>query len=253
VSRRALVTGGSRGIGRAIALALAADGHRVVVTARSADGLAATVAAGEGRVSALAADLADPAACSALGPRATEALGGAPEIVVYAAGIARSTSVADLPPEAWAEAMQVNVTGAFLTVQPLIAPMLEAGWGRIVTIASLYARFGPKGTAAYTASKHALLGLTRVLSAELVGAGITANALVPGFVDTEMVRAEAGALAEARGVEVDEILRRFLRIQPIGRMVEPREVGALAAFLCRDEGAAISGQALNIDGGAYQA
>jgi NAD(P)-dependent dehydrogenase (short-subunit alcohol dehydrogenase family) len=131
--------------------------------------------------------------------------------------------------------------------------MAAAGWGRIVTIGSLYSRFGVSHTAAYTSSKHALLGLTRVMSAEWVKSGVTANLLAPGFVDTEMVRDEAAAAAEARGTSSEEIVKKFLRIQPLGRMVSVEEVGALITFLCSDSGAPITGQAINIDGGAYQA
>jgi 3-hydroxybutyrate dehydrogenase len=254
--RRALVTGASRGIGRAIALALAADGHRVIASARGERGLAGTIAAapaGGGPIEGIVADMADPADCAALTGRAAEALGGMPEIVVYCAGIARPAPVADVPLESWNESMQVNVTGAFQVIQPAIPAMVEARWGRIVTIASLYARFAAKFSGPYAASKHAMLGLTRVLSAELVQHGVTANAIVPGWVDTEMVEEEAAAVAAARGIAAEEAVRLFLRSQPLGRMIEPREVGSLAAFLCREEAAAISGQALGIDGGSYQA
>src|SRR5262249_39643253 len=135
-----------------------------------------------------------------------------------------------------------------------VAPaMASAGWGRIVTIGSLYSRFGVARTAAYTASKHALLGLTRVLAAEFAGRGVTANTIVPGWVDTEMVRAEAAPAAASRGTSDEEIVRRFLRTQPIGRMVTPEEVGALVVYLASDAAAPVTGQALNIDGGSYQA
>ena len=256
MSRRAVVTGASRGIGRAIALALAAEGNRVLATARTESGLAETVAAAAGlpgSVLPLPADMARPEECSALARHADEALGGPPEILVYCAGIARPGSIAELTLADWNESMQVNATAAFLAAQGAIPAMLEAGWGRIVNIASLYARFAAKHAGAYAASKHALLGLTRVLSAELVGKGITANAIVPGFVDTEMVREEATGVAAKRRMEVEDVIKLFLRIQPLGRLIEPDEVGALAAFLCGERAGAISGQAFGIDGGAYQA
>jgi 3-hydroxybutyrate dehydrogenase len=257
MSHRALVTGGSRGIGRGIALALARAGHDVAVAARSVDGLEETAQAardaGAGRAAALRLDAADPAACREVAARAADELGGAPDILVHCAGIARNGAVGELSLEDWNASFAVNVTSAFVLAGELVPRMAEAGWGRIVCVGSLYSRFGVARTAAYTATKHALLGLTRVLSAEFVSHGVTANALIPGFVDTEMVRGEADLAAEARGLEQDEVIRRFLRNQPIGRMVTVEEVGALAAFLCSDAAAPISGQAINIDGGTYQA
>lgn len=254
--RRALVTGASRGIGRAIAVALSADGHRVIASARGEQGLRETVAAapsGGGRITALAADMSSPEDCATLTDRATEALDGVPEIVVYCTGVARPAALADLTLESWSESMQINVTGAFQVIQPAIPAMAAAGWGRIVTIASLYARLGAKYSGPYAASKHAILGLTRVLSAELVQHGVTANAIVPGWVDTEMVHEEAARVAARRKIGEEQALKLFLRGQPLGRMIEPAEVGSLAAFLCGDAAAAISGQALGIDGGSYQA
>jgi NAD(P)-dependent dehydrogenase (short-subunit alcohol dehydrogenase family) len=254
--RRALVTGASRGIGRAIAVALAAEGHQVIASARGEAGLRETVAAAAdlpGGIAPLAADMANPDDCAALSGRAAEALGEPLEIVVYCAGIARAGAVADLSLSDWNETMQVNVTGAFQVIQPAIPGMVEGRWGRIVNIASLYARFAAKHAGAYASSKHAILGLTRTLSAELVQRGVTANAIVPGFVDTEMVREEADKVSAMRGIEHEEAIKLFLRIQPLGRLIEPEEVGALTAFLCSENAGAISGQAYGIDGGAYQA
>jgi NAD(P)-dependent dehydrogenase (short-subunit alcohol dehydrogenase family) len=254
-SRRALVTGASRGIGRAIALALAADGHRVIASARGEEGLRETVATasgGPGGIAPMSADMSDPDDCATLTQRAAEALDGPLEIIVYCAGIARPGAVAELSLADWNETMQVNATGAFQLAQSAIPAMVEARWGRIVNVASLYARFGAKHAGAYVASKHAILGLTRTLSAELTHRGITANAIVPGWVDTEMVRKEAHDIATARGVEPEEVIKMFLRIQPLGRLIEPEEVAGLTSFLCSDAGAAISGQAYGIDGGSYQ-
>jgi len=158
---------------------------------------------------ALAADMADPADCAALAGRAAEALGGPVEILVYCAGISRTGRVADLALEDWNESMQVNVTGALQVSAGCIPAMSAAGWGRIVNILSLYSRFGVPTSAPYTVSKHALLGLTRVQSAELIRDGITVNGVVPGWVDTEMVQAEAQAVATAKDLPVDEVRKRF--------------------------------------------
>jgi NAD(P)-dependent dehydrogenase (short-subunit alcohol dehydrogenase family) len=254
---RALITGASRGIGRGVAVALAGAGHAIAAAARSEDELAETVAraheAGAPTAVSLPFDAARPPAALELAARATEALGGSPDILVHCAGIARNGPLGELSLADWNESLNVNVTSAFVLASELGPAMAAAGWGRIVTIGSLYSRFGVARTAAYTSTKHALLGLTRVMAAEWVKSGVTANLLAPGFVDTEMVQSQAAAAAEARGVSSDEIIKKFLRIQPLGRMVTTEEVGALVAFLCSDAGAPITGQAINIDGGAYQA
>jgi NAD(P)-dependent dehydrogenase (short-subunit alcohol dehydrogenase family) len=251
-ARRALVTGASRGIGRGIAVALAEAGHTVAVAARDEAGLEQTAAAaGGGPV--LVSDLSDLDACQALPARATDALGGPVEILVHVAGVARNNAVGVLTLEDWEQSMRVNVTSLFVMSGAILPAMKDAGWGRVVSIGSLYSRFGVSHTAAYTTSKHAVLGLTRVLSAEGVKHGVTANCILPGWVDTEMVRGEAAKVSEARGIPEGEVIRKFLRDQPLGRMVSTAEVGALATFLCSDAAAAITGQAVNIDGGSYQA
>jgi 3-hydroxybutyrate dehydrogenase len=252
VSGRALVTGASRGIGRGIAIALADVGHAVAVAARDEPGLADTAAAaGDGPV--LPTDLSDLDACAALPARAAEALGGPAEIVVHVAGVARNGAVGELALDDWEHSMRVNVTSLFVMAGKFLPEMKSAGWGRIVSIGSLYSRFAVSHTAAYATSKHAVLGLTRVLSAEGVKRGVTANCILPGWVDTEMVRGEAAKASVARGITEEEVVAKFLRNQPLGRMVTTAEVGALAAFLCSDAAAPITGQAVNIDGGSYQA
>jgi 3-hydroxybutyrate dehydrogenase len=224
----------------------------VALAARDETGLRQTAAgAGDGPV--LVSDLSDLEVCAALPARAAEALGGPVEILVHVAGVARNGAVGELGLEAWEESMRVNVTSLFVIAGEVLPAMRDAGWGRIVSIGSLYSRFGVSRTAAYTTSKHAVLGLTRVLSAEGVKHGVTANCILPGWVDTEMVRGEAAKVSEARGTPVDEVVKKFLRSQPLGRMVTTAEVGALASFLCSDAAAPITGQAVNIDGGSYQA
>jgi NAD(P)-dependent dehydrogenase (short-subunit alcohol dehydrogenase family) len=256
-TRCALVTGGSRGIGRGIALALAGAGHDVAVAARTESGLQETVAAaaeaGASRAVALAVDLSDAASCRALASEATIALGRAPDIFVHCAGVALNGKIGTLSLQDWNMSFAVNVTSAFILAGELAAAMKEHGWGRIITIGSLYSRIGVARTAAYTSTKHAIVGLTRVLAAELISEGVTANAILPGFVDTEMVRQEALQVAEARSIAVEAVIEKFLRVQPIGRMVTTSEVGALVAYLCSDAAAPITGQSINIDGGAYQA
>lgn len=255
--RRVLITGGGRGIGRAIALRLAVEGHAIALTARSGDQLEAVAEEAVGRGAAgavaLSVDLTDPAAAADLAGRAGEALGGHPEIFVHAAGIAAIAPLGRLDPLDWDRSFAVNVHAAFHVARGLVDPMREAGWGRIVTIASLRARVGVPTTAAYTASKHALLGLTRVIAAELAPHGATANAVVPGWVDTKMVRDEIEAFAAAVGGSLEDAQRRLLREQRIGRFLAPDEVAELVGYLCSDAAGGVTAQALHIDGGSYQA
>jgi 3-hydroxybutyrate dehydrogenase len=257
VPHAALITGASRGIGRGVAVALGAAGFELALAARGAQGLEdtaeAAVEAGAPLALSLPTDIGDLDACRGLARRAREGLDRHPDVFVHCAGIARNGRVGELELEAWEESMRVNVSAAFVLAGELLPSMADAGWGRVVCVGSLYSRFGVARTAAYTASKHAILGLTRVIAAEHPRAGVTANAIIPGFVDTEMVRDEADRAAEARGLSREDIVQKFLRIQPIGRMVSVEEVGALVAFLCSDAAAPITGQAIDIDGGAFQA
>jgi NAD(P)-dependent dehydrogenase (short-subunit alcohol dehydrogenase family) len=255
--RRALITGGGRGIGRAVALRLADDGHAIAVAARSAGELESVAAEARRRGApvavALAADLADAGAAASLPARSAEALGGHPDVFVHAAGIAAIAPLAKLDPQDWERSFAVNVHACFHIARGLVDPMKQAGWGRIVTIASLRARVGVPTTAAYTASKHALLGLTRALASELAPNGVTANAVVPGWVDTQMVRDEIAKFSDQLSVTVEEAQQLLLREQRIGRFLEPPEVAALVAYLCSEAAAGVTGQALHIDGGSYQA
>jgi NAD(P)-dependent dehydrogenase (short-subunit alcohol dehydrogenase family) len=252
----ALVTGASRGIGRAIALMLSAAGHPVVACARTLSALEQTVelaaVAGGAPVTAVTLDVGDLAACAALAEQLGSETASAPTIFVHCAGIARSERLAKLPLADWEESMRVNVTSAFVLTQALTPAMQAAGWGRIVTIGSLYSRTGGPFSGPYAASKHALLGLTRVLATELVRYGVTANCVIPGWTDTEMVQEEAERVATTHGIEPAEAVRRFLRNQPLGRMVTPAEVAALVGYLCSDAAAAITAQAINVDGGSLQ-
>lgn len=255
--RRALITGGGRGIGSAIACRLAQDGHAIAVTARSAGELQAVTARarelGAPQTAALTADLTDGDAAAGLPAQAAAALGGPVEIFVHAAGIASIAALDELAAADWERAFAVNVHAAFRIVQGLVGPMGEAKWGRIVSIASLRARVGVPTTAAYTASKHALLGFTRVVAAELARQGATANAIIPGWVDTKMVRDEIAAFAQRLDIPETQAQRRLLREQQIGRLLQPTEVAGLAGYLCSEEAAGVTGQAIHIDGGSYQA
>jgi NAD(P)-dependent dehydrogenase (short-subunit alcohol dehydrogenase family) len=244
--RRALVTGASRGIGAAVVRALVERGHTVAAAARDEAGLAALEA------HPLPADLADRATAAALPARAAEALGGPVEIFVHCAGIASPAPVPKISLADWDRVLDVNLTSALLIAQGVVPGMVAAGWGRIVLTGSIYSRSGGKFAGAYATSKHGLLGLGRVLAAELANKGVTSNVVIPGWTDTEMVATEAESVATARGITAGEAVKLFLRNQPIGRMVTPAEVAALVAFLAGEDAAAITGQAVNIDGGSLQ-
>ena len=253
--RRALVTGASRGIGRGIASALAEQGCMVAVAARTAEGLAETVAlarVGGGIMVAVTADLSDAAACSGLVGRSAEALGGSIDILVHNAGAPSSAKVVDATLADWEHLMMLHATAAFLLAKSVAPAMIANRWGRIVNVGSVYSRVGVPYGSAYVASKHALLGLTRVLALELARYGVTANTLVPGWTDTEMVAEQALTVSAAQGTTAAEAMARFLQTQPIGRLISVDEIGAFVAFLCSQAAAPITGQALGVDGGMYQ-
>lgn len=254
--RHALVSGAGRGIGRAIALALAAEGHQVVATARTSSDLDETAALAEqlsGRIIPLTADLADPEICAQLPARAAEVLDHHPEILIHNAGMPQSDRVTNLKLDDWHQVMNVNATAAFLLAKHAVPAMQAAGWGRIINFGSVYSRVGVAYGSAYAASKHAVLGLTRVLSLELARYGITANTIIPGWTDTQMVADQANIVAEGQKSTPEDAMEQFLRGTPIGRLIAPEETASLVSYLCSDVAGSITGQALHVDGGMYQA
>jgi NAD(P)-dependent dehydrogenase (short-subunit alcohol dehydrogenase family) len=256
-SRAALITGASRGIGRGVTLALAELGYEVALVARGADGTGQTAIAardrGAPRAIAIPGDLTDAQFCEEVATRAHDTLGRHPDVLVHCAGVARHGAIGELTVADWETSMSINATAAFVLASALVPTMAASGWGRIVCIGSLYARFGVPRTAAYTASKHALVGLTRAISAEYAKKGVTANVVIPGFVDTDMIREQVEQASAARRLTHAQVIERYLEVQPIGRMVTVDEVAALVAYLCGDAAAPITGQAIHVDGGAYQA
>ncbi len=242
----AVVTGGSRGIGRAVVGALASAGWRVLAVGRDGAALADVAAAGrrEGRdVSTAVCDVTDEEAVGAL-------LAGLDvEVLVNNAGMSGAaplhrTSMAD-----WNAHLAVNATGAFLCTRAVLPAMRRRGAGRIVMVASIAGVVGAPYIAAYTASKHALVGLMRVAAAEVAGSGITANAVCPGYVASEMTDRSVERIVETTGRSHDEALAALTGASPLGRLLEPAEVAAAVAFLCSDAAGAINGQTLVIDGG----
>ena len=259
--RRALVTGGGRGIGRQVALDLAKAGVRVAVAARTraeVDAVAREVEAllardagardaGTGAV-ALTVDVADPASVRALFTDARAALGGI-DILVSAAGVAPSAPLARTTDEQWRQAIDVNLSGTFHCLREALPGMVAAGWGRAVNIASIAGKTGMPYIAAYAASKHGVLGLTKVAALEVAANGVTVNAVCPGYVDTPMTDVSIQRMVEKTGRGADEIRRRIADSSPQKRLYTTAEVSALVLFLCGDDAAGINGQALSIDGG----
>lgn len=248
----ALVTGASRGIGRAVAVELGARGWRLVLSSRSAGGLEETaviVREAGGEAATLTCDLSDREQTASLVARATEAA-AAPELLVHVAGVAPSAKIADHDDASWDLAMELNATAAFVLARAALPAMMKADRGRIVMVASTAGRVGYPYTAAYTASKHALVGLTRALAVEVARHGITVNAACPGFTDTGIVDDAVKNISERTGVTADEARRRLASMSPQQRLIDPVEVARLVAYLASEEAAGINGQAINIDGGA---
>jgi 3-hydroxybutyrate dehydrogenase len=253
--RVALITGGGRGIGRAIALALAGGGADVAVAARSkneVDDTAAQVRAAGRRSLALVCDVSDRSQVDAMVAGVRKEL-GPPLILVNNAGVAASAKLTETTDDMWDQIMKVNATGAFYCSRAALPAMLEAGWGRMINIASVAGRAGSAYIAAYTASKHAVLGLTRAVAAEVAARGITVNAICPGYVDTPMTDFSVATIVSRTGRSAEESRKILERFSPQGRLMTPEEVASMALFLCTEAARGITGQGIVIDGGSVQA
>jgi len=250
--RHALVTGGGRGIGVAIASTLLALGADVTIVGRdkgvllNATGRLAARAAG--RIAAESCDVTSLDSIAAALTAATQRLGDV-HILVNNAGAVRSAPFEKTDLAAWNDALAVNLTGAYLCTQIVMPGMRAAGWGRIINVASTAGLKGYRYVAAYCAAKHGLVGLTRALAVELARAGITVNAVCPGYTDTEMVRDAAGKIAAKTGRSVEQARAELASANPQGRLITPEEVAHAVGWLCLPPSAGITGQALPIDGG----
>ena len=244
--RTALVTGRGRGIGEAIARRLAGAGARVVIWGRSEAELGA-VAKAIGGV-AMPCDLADRTAVDAALARLASEVGGV-DILVNNAGLALSAPLARTRDDDWDLLMEVNASAPFRLCRALVPGMVKRGWGRVVNLASNAGVSGYRYTAAYCASKHAMVGMTRALAIDLATTGVTINAVCPGWVETRMVEQAVSRIAGATGRSEDQARSALADMSPQRRMLTTDEVAGMVEYLCRDEARAVHGQAMLIDGG----
>jgi NAD(P)-dependent dehydrogenase (short-subunit alcohol dehydrogenase family) len=245
--RHALVTGGGSGIGLAIARALAGAGAEVTIAGRRAGALAAAAASGP-RLHPLEMDVTEEESVVA-GVAAAVAARGPVTVCVANAGIAEGRSLRRTDLAFWRQMMAVNLDGAFLTIRECLGGMRAEGWGRVIAVASIAGLRGLKGAPAYTASKHGLVGLVRGLSEDFAGTGITCNALCPGYVDTDIVARNTGAIAARAGVGEAEALALMVAENRHRRLIAPDEVAAAALWLCAPGSESVNGQAIGIAGG----
>lgn len=253
--RGAVVTGAGRGIGLAVARALAGAGAAVVVAARTRDAIEAVATelrAAGGRAWAVSCDVTDLANVQALA-RAAETHLGHVDILVNNAGISHSAPLQKITLEDWNRTLTVNATGTFLCTQAFLPRMVERRWGRVVNIASVAGLGGGKYIAAYSASKHAVVGFTRSAAVEVAGTGVTVNAVCPGYVDTDMTRESVARIAAKTRMSPEDALRAALATTGQRRLISPEDVARAVLALCDDAGRETSGETVVIaEGGAHR-
>ena len=245
--KHAFVTGGGRGIGRAVAAALARAGAAVTVIGRSEAPLREAVAAGE----AAGCGVADVTDVVELKRQVTaaEAARGPIAILINNAGSVESGPFIKADPSVFRAMWNVHLMGAVYATQAVLPGMIERGFGRIVNVASTAGLKGYAYVSAYCAAKHALVGLTRALAAETAARGVTVNAVCPGYTDTDLVRDSIKSVAAKTGRPQADVLAEYQKDAPIGRLIRPEEVAAAVVYLCSPEAAAVTGTTLAITGG----
>ncbi len=239
--RVALVTGGGRGIGREAARLLAAAGARVMIVARSEAELATA------GLDYVVADLGTAEGCAAAVAQTERRLGPVDLLVVnHGIGSAHERLIWEQDPAVWRETMRVNLDGPFELARLTVGGMCERGFGRVVFTSSTAGEKAERRGSAYTASKHGVIGLARAIAQDAGPSGVTSNAVLPGWVRTEMAERSARTEAERRGISVEAVWQERAAIYPRKRVLEPREVAEVIAFLCSDAAAGINGEAITV-------
>jgi NAD(P)-dependent dehydrogenase (short-subunit alcohol dehydrogenase family) len=250
--RHAVITGGGRGLGAAIAEALARLGASVSLIGRNAEVLQATathlIQEHQAKVATAPADVTDGTAVHRAIATLTEAL-GAPTILVNNAGVAMSAPFLKSDAAFWRKVLDVDLMGAVYCTQEILPAMLQAKWGRIINIASIAGLTGNAYITAYCAAKHALIGLTRALAIETARTGVTVNAVCPGYADTEMTANSIANIVQKTGRSREEVLANILAHNPQRRLIQPGEVADAVAWLCGEGAASVTGQSIVLAGG----
>lgn len=250
--RRAVVTGGSQGIGRAVAERLAHAGASIMVAARTESRLRTVVddLRSEGHEAAsTVCDVTDPESVEALVRSMDEAFGGA-DILVNNAGRSSSAPLHHLTLEEWNDLFAVNATSTFLCTRAFLPGMVEREWGRVVNLASVAGLSGGRYISGYSAAKHAVVGFTRSIALEVARSGVTVNAICPGYVETPMTKGSVARITEKTGRSEEEAREAILAASPQRRIIEPNEVAHAVLSLCHEEARGVNGTTLVIDGGA---
>lgn len=246
--RLALVTGGGRGIGRAIALALAEEGAVLAVAGRTPeklDEVVARIQSTGGTAAAFPCDLEQREEIGRLAARVHERMGPV-SILVNNAGLTGSWKSLEMPAADWDRVLAVNLSATWWCTTTFLPDMLAQRWGRVINIASLAGKVGLRYSAVYAASKHGVLGVTRSLAIEYEGTGVTFNAICPGFVDTEMTDRTVATIAAKTHRSQDEARLVVAALSPQGRILAPEEVAAVAVRIAQDETGALNGQAIDV-------
>ena len=246
--RHAVVTGAARGIGAAIARSLAAEGARLSLLGRRRDALQQLADTLPGQHAVVVADVADAESVKAAFAQARAALGPV-AILVNNAGQAESAPFLKTSLDLWQQMLGVNLTGSFLCAQAALPDMLQAGWGRIINIASTAGQKGYPYVSAYVAAKHGVVGLTKSLALEVAKKGVTVNAVCPGYTDTDILRESIANVVAKTGRSQEEALAEFSSGNPQQRIVQPEEVADAVRWLCGNAAASINGQSISVSGG----